>query len=114
MLATPPWLEDGSAEVGVVTVLHVPFGGEPMASDPPESSLTERLWKLFVSIAILTFVTVVVGYGGWLVLTVSAALGGPDPETDDGDLLRERLLAWPERNREFMRNDGHGELPVRP
>lgn len=78
-----------------------------------ESTVT-RFGKLTVSIVVLTFVTVVVGYGGWALLTISAKLGGPDPETADGDLLRERLLAWPERNREFMRNNGHGELPLKP
>lgn len=78
-----------------------------------ESTVT-RFGKLTVSIVVLTFVTVVVGYGGWVLLTISAKLGGPDPETADGDLLRERLLAWPERNREFMRNNGHGDLPMKP
>lgn len=73
-----------------------------------------RLAELAVSIVVLTGVTVVVGYGGWVVLTLLAKLGGPDPETADGDPLRERLLAWPERNREFMRNDGRGELPLKP
>jgi hypothetical protein len=77
-------------------------------------SVATRLAELFVSIAVLSLVTVVVGYGGWAVLTASAALGGPDPETADGDRLRDRLLAWPARNREFMRNDGRGSLPLRP
>lgn len=77
-------------------------------------SAVPRFGKLTVSIAVLTFVTVVIGYGGWVLLTISAKLGGPDPETADGDLLRERLLAWPERNREFMRNNGHGDLPLKP
>lgn len=78
-----------------------------------ESALI-RFGKLSISIAVLTFVTVLIGYGGWILLTVSAKLGGPDPETDDGDLLRKRLLAWPDRNREFMRNNGHGTLPLKP
>jgi len=73
-----------------------------------------RFGKLSVSIGVLTFVTVVLGYGGWGLLTVSATLGGPDPETNGGELLRKRLLAWPERNRNFMRNDGHGTLPLKP
>ncbi|MFC4542556.1 hypothetical protein ACFO5R_11565 [Halosolutus amylolyticus] len=73
-----------------------------------------RLGELAVSIVVLTGVTVVVGYGGWALLTLSARLGGPDPRTEDGDLLRERLFVWPDRNREFMRNDGRGELPLRP
>ncbi len=77
-------------------------------------SLPRRAAELAVSIVVLTGVTVVVGYGGWAVLTLLAKSGGPDPETADGDPLRERLLAWPERNREFMRNDGRGELPLKP
>ena len=76
--------------------------------------LRVRLGRLFVSIAVLSLVTVVVGYGGWALLSVSAALGGPDPETADGDLLRERLFEWPDRNREVMRSDGRKPLPRRP
>jgi hypothetical protein len=79
-----------------------------------DESVLVRFGKLSVSIVVLTGVTVVVGYGGWALLTISAKLGGPDPETTDGDLLRKRLLAWPERNREFMRNNGHGDLPLKP
>jgi hypothetical protein len=79
-----------------------------------DESVLVRFRKLSVSIAVLTFITVVIGYGGWAVLTISAKLGGPDPETTDGDVLRTRLLAWPQRNREFIRNNGYGELPRRP
>lgn len=79
-----------------------------------DESVLVRFGKLSVSIAVLTFVTVVIGYGGWALLTISATLGGPDPKTTDGDVLRKRLLAWPQRNREFMRNNGHGTLPVKP
>lgn len=77
-------------------------------------SVLLRFGKLSVSIAVLTFVTVVIGYGGGALLTVSAKLGGPDPETADGDVLRTRLLSWPDRNREFMQDNGHGELPLKP
>lgn len=88
-----------------------------MASDSggygTESALV-RFGKLTASIAVLAFVTVIVGYGGWALLTISTKLGGPDPETADGDLLRERLLAWPERNRKFMRNNGYRELLLKP
>lgn len=73
-----------------------------------------RLVRVVVSIVVLVPVSVFLGYGGWLVLTVSAALGGPDPLTEDGDLLRERLLDWPEPNREVMRTDGRAELPLSP
>lgn len=79
-----------------------------------DESVATRLVKLFISIAVLSFVTVLVGYGGWAVLTFSAILGGPDPETADGELLRERLVTWPARNRDFMRNNGHGDLPLKP
>lgn len=79
-----------------------------------DEGLARRFWKLTVSIVVLTWVTVVFGYGGWAVLTASAKLGGPDPVTEDGDLLRERLLEWPDRNRDVMRNDGRGELPWKP
>ncbi len=81
---------------------------------PETKPFGRRLLELAVSICVLTLVSVVVGYGGGLLLYLSAALGGPDPETADGDLLRDRLLDWPERNREFMRANGYGELPLRP
>ena len=73
-----------------------------------------RLRRVVLSITLMTFVTVVVGYGGGLVLTLSAKLGGPDPETADGDPLRERLLAWPDRNRDVMRTNGVVAVPWRP
>lgn len=65
-----------------------------------------RIVRVVVSAVVLVPVTVFVGYGGCLVLTVIAKLGGPDPTTDDGDLLRERLFDWPDRNRDVMRTDG--------
>lgn len=76
--------------------------------------LARRAGKLAVSIGVLSLVTVVLGYGGWAVVTVSAKLGGPDPETESGDLLRERLLTWPDRNREVMRTDGRADPPWKP
>lgn len=76
--------------------------------------LRTRLARVALSIVVLVPITVFLGYGGGLVLTVSAKLGGPDPETADGDPLRRRLLAWPDRNREVMRTDGNVELPLRP
>ncbi|WP_254862004.1 hypothetical protein [Halovivax gelatinilyticus] len=79
-----------------------------------EKPFRTRLLQLLVSICILTLVTVVVGYGGGLLLAISAKLGGPDPRTEDGDLLRDRLLDWPDRNRAFMRENGRGELPIKP
>jgi len=79
-----------------------------------ESGVMERIGLLIVSICVMTFVTVVVGYGGWLVLRISAAIGGPDPRNEDGERLRDRLLAWPQRNRDFIRSNGRGDLPLRP
>ena len=73
-----------------------------------------RLVRVVVSVVVLTGVTVVLGYGGWLVLTLTARLGGYDPKTADGELLRERLLAWPDRNREVMRSNGRTPLPLKP
>lgn len=72
-----------------------------------------RLWRVTVSIVVMTGVTVVLGYGGWLVLTLAARFGY-DPTTESGDPLRERLLRWPERNREVMRSDGQVPIPWRP
>lgn len=79
-----------------------------------EQPFRKRLLKLVVSIVVLVPVCVFLGYGGWFVLTVSAVLGGPDPRTEDGDLLRERLLEWPDRNREVMRTNGQAALPLSP
>ena len=76
--------------------------------------LRVRLARVTISIVVLVPVTVVFGYGGGLVLTASAKLGGPDPKAGNGDPLRHRLLAWPDRNREVMRTDGDAELPLRP
>lgn len=84
---------------------------EQHADDQP---FRKRLVKVVVSIVVLVPVCVFLGYGGWFVLTVSAVLGGPDPRTDDGDLLRERLFEWPDRNRAVMRTNGRAELPLSP
>ncbi|QFU81755.1 hypothetical protein [Natronorubrum aibiense] len=83
-------------------------------SDILEVPFRTRLMRVVVSIVVLTFVTVVLGYGGWLVLTITAKLAGYDPETADGDLLRHRLLAWPDRNREVMRTNGRTSIPWKP
>lgn len=86
----------------------------PDSRDSSEPSTIERLVKVIVSVVVLTPLTVFLGYGGWLVLTVTATVGGYDPRTEDDDLLRERLLAWPDRNREVMRTNGRAELPLQP
>lgn len=93
------------------------FGRRLLGSAPAsgaEPSTVTRVVRVVVSLTVLTGVTSLLGYGGGLLLALSAAVGGPDPRTDDGDLLRDRLLDWPERNREFMRTNGRGELPLRP
>ncbi|MFC7057540.1 hypothetical protein [Halovenus salina] len=79
-----------------------------------ELGVAERFVRVSVSIVVMVPVTVFVGYGGWLVLTLTAVLGLYDPETEDGDVLRERLFEWPDRNREVMRTDGYEPLPLRP
>lgn len=87
------------------------FGARGSSGD---RSTIVRVAEVVVSVTVLTGVAVILGYGGGLLLTLIAALGGPDPATDDGDPLRERLLDWAERNRAFARANGRGELPVRP
>lgn len=82
--------------------------------DAPDTTFTGRLVNVVVSIVVLVPVTVVVGYGGWAALTLTARLVGYDPETADGALLRNRLLAWPDRNRDVMRTDGRVDPPLKP
>lgn len=77
-------------------------------------SFRVRVVRVLISIIVLVPVTVFFGYGGWLVLTLTATIGGYDPKTDDGDLLRHRLLEWPDRNRDVMRTNGRVELPLKP
>jgi hypothetical protein len=77
-------------------------------------SFRTRLFRVVVSIVVLVPVSVFLGYGGWLLLSISAAVGGPDPVTGGGDRLRDRLFDWPERNREVMRTNGRVELPLSP
>lgn len=79
-----------------------------------DDPFVERLGKVLVSIIVLVPVTVCLGYGGWVVLSLTATLVGYDPETGDGDPLRERLATWPDRNREVMRTNGNAALPLRP
>ena len=84
---------------------------EPAAPDPP---LHRRVTNVVVSIVVLAPVTVVLGYGGWTVLSLTARLAGYDPEASAGDRLRDRLLAWPDRNRDVMRTNGGAPLPLKP
>jgi len=88
----------------------------PQQSDPENTAepIETRLVRLFISVGILTFITVVFGYVGWIVLSLTAKCVGYDPQTADGDLLRNRLVNWPERNREVMRSNGRKPLPLRP
>lgn len=82
--------------------------------DSTDKSSLRRVSEVIVSVSVLTAVTALLGAVGGLGLTAVAKLGGPDPKTADGELLRNRLLGWVQRNRDFMRNDGRGELPLRP
>ena len=86
------------------------------STDSTDSSVPfrTRLVRVIVSVVVLTGVTVVLGYGGWLVLTFTAKTVGYDPETADGERLRDRLLGWPDRNREVMRSNGRTPLPLKP
>lgn len=79
-----------------------------------DSTKLERFLRVTVSVVVLSGVTVVLGYGGWIVLTVTAKLGGYDPRTEDGGRLRERLRVWPDRNREVMRTNGKRSLQLKP
>ncbi|MFC7072009.1 hypothetical protein ACFQJ7_03860 [Halovenus rubra] len=79
-----------------------------------DEAFIERFVRLSVSIVVMVPLTVVVGYGGWLLLSITATLGLYDPETETGELLRKRLAEWPDRNREVMRTDGVAELPLKP
>lgn len=83
-------------------------------TDDADPSLRTRAVRIALSVVVFVPVTVFVGYGGWLVLTLAGAVGVYEPENGDGESLRDRLFAWPERNREVMRTDGRVELPLRP
>lgn len=86
----------------------------PPGPTEQDASFRRRLVRVVVSIVVLTGVTVGLGYGGWLVLTLTANLAGYDPETPEGGPLRDRLLYWPDRNREVMRSNGQKPLPLKP
>lgn len=79
-----------------------------------EVSFKTRFVRVTISIVVLTGVTIILGYGGWIVLMLTAHIAGYDPKTADGDRLRNRLLDWPERNRAVMRSNGKKPLPVKP
>ncbi len=83
-------------------------------AEETDGSFVDRFVKLSISIVVLVPVTVFLGYGGWFVLTLTAAVGLYDPKTKDGEPLRERLFEWPDRNREVMRTNGHAPLPLKP
>ena len=83
-------------------------------ADDAEPSLRTRAIRVALSVVVFVPVTVFLGYGGWLVLTLAGAVGVYEPREEDGEPLRDRLVAWPERNREVMRTDGRVELPLRP
>lgn len=76
--------------------------------------LPRRIIRVAASIIVLTGVTVVFGYGGWIVLTIAMKIGVYTPETTDGSTLRDRLIAWPDRNRDVMRTSGRVPVPLTP
>jgi hypothetical protein len=83
-------------------------------SNSTEKSAFVRTTEVIVAITVVLPLAVFAGNLGWLVLRVSAAAGGPDPTTADGDPLRGRLLDWSGRNRAFVRENGRGDLPLSP
>lgn len=79
---------------------------------PGGLSTSRRLGKVLVSVLIFVPITVLIGYGGGVILTLAAQVGY-NPTTTDGSLLRTRLLAWPGRNRAVLRTNGKAELPIK-
>lgn len=75
--------------------------------------LQKRVMRVAISIIVLTGVTVVFGYGGWVLLTIAAKIGVYS-ETTDEPTLRDRLAVWPDRNRDVMRTNGRVPLPLTP
>ena len=78
-----------------------------------ESAFT-RVTEVIGFVSVLSAVMLLLSSIGGTGLTILARLGGPDPKTADGDLLRNRLLNWAQETREFMRNNGNEKLPLRP
>lgn len=79
---------------------------------PGGLSAAKRVGKLLVSILVFVPITVLVGYGGEVVLTLTSQVGYT-PTTTDGSPLRTRLLAWPDRNRAVLRTNGRAALPIK-
>jgi len=69
----------------------------PQQSDPANTAeqMKTRLVRILISVSILTGITVIFGYGGWIVLSLIANTVGYDPQTVEGDYLRNRLMNWP-------------------
>lgn len=88
--------------------------GDAPPADVGEKPTLVRTTEVIVAITVVLPLAVFAGNLGWLVLRLSAAIGGPDPTTADGDLLRNRLLDWSGRNRSFVRENGRGRLPLSP
>lgn len=85
-----------------------------LSHDPGEPKSTAvQAAELTVSVTVLTLVTGLALVGA-LVLALVTAVGGPEPRTDDGDRLRDRLLEWSNRNSQFLQTNGRGELPLEP
>lgn len=91
-----------------------PSDAPGMDSSTGGKSTFARATDVVVATTVLVPLGVFVGNLGGLALWLSASVGGPDPTTDDGDLLRDRLVSWSGRNRAFLRENGRGELPLLP
>jgi hypothetical protein len=69
----------------------------PQQSDQANTAepMKTQLVRILISVTILTGITVIFGYGGRIVLSLIAKTVGYDPQTVEGDSLRNRLMNWP-------------------
>lgn len=82
--------------------------------ETPQPPFRTRLVRVILSIVIFVPVTVIIGYGGWMVLSLWRSGPGRFGGTESVDQLRQRLLRWPDRNRAVLRSNGRVEVPIRP
>lgn len=92
------------------TVIRARWGGPTRAQ--AQKPFHTRLAELIVSISVITLLAAVAYLLG-LLLKVMAMLGVPDPKVGD-QRVSTRLLRWVGRNRDFMRENGTGTLPLAP
>lgn len=62
-------------------------------SPDDDVQLRKCLGRVLVSVVVLSGVSIVVGYSGWVVLPLTAKTRVYKPETTDDDTLRHRLRA---------------------